>query len=141
MTSSTATVQAIAARSPKQRGRGTERIAGNIPQRVKQGRPHPPLAQQRLEPGEVALLGLGHLPDHPGGAAAAEHVQLPFIDAGRAVLAGVIDAQHARDLLVGRTVARQSVSHVCSLMPFLGATRPAPRPCAIAETRRGSSPS
>ncbi len=95
---------------PQQRGRSTERVTGDIPQRVKQRRPHPPLSQQCLEPGEMALLGLGHRPNRPRRMAASEHIQLPFINAGRAILAGMIDAQHARELLIGGTVARQAMS-------------------------------
>src|SRR5215472_11869490 len=66
---------------------------------MEEGRPHSPLAQQRLEPREVALLGLRHAADLVGVTAPPEHIELALIYARRPVFAGVVDAQHPRDLL------------------------------------------
>src|SRR5256885_1003099 len=65
-------------------------------------RPH-----QFLEAGEVALLLLGHPPDRVAGAAAPQDGELAVIDADGAVLAGMVDPDHALDLRLGRRVAGQ----------------------------------
>src|SRR6516164_7729939 len=64
--------------------------------------------QQLLEPREMALLGLGHPADFPGGATASEYIELALVDPCRPVLAGMIDAQHARDLLRRGAVSGQA---------------------------------
>src|SRR5215831_13947753 len=66
---------------------------------MEEGRQYPALAQQRLEARKVALLGLRHAADLVGATAPPEHVELALIDARRPVFAGVVDAQHPRDLL------------------------------------------
>ena len=89
--------------------RSAESVPGDRPQRVEQGRPDPPLAQQCLETGEVSLLGFGHFADRSRGAAAAEHIQLALINPRRAELARVIDPQYAGYLHGERRVAGQPV--------------------------------
>ena len=46
----------------------------------------------------MALLRLGHSADLSGGTAPSQHIELAPIDPRRAKFAGMIDAQHARDL-------------------------------------------
>jgi hypothetical protein len=57
---------------------------------------------EALEGEEMALLLFGHLMDGGDDAAAAEHGELTIIDAGSAVLAGMVDADHPRDRVGGR---------------------------------------
>ena len=105
------------------RGRGSEREAGEVPQRLQQRRPHPPLRQHLVELGEVLAFLRGHLPDHRRGAAAPEHPELALVDAHRAVLAGVVDAQDAVDQLLFRQVAGQTAGTRCRLVHGTGFRR------------------
>ena len=54
-----------------QRGRRAEREAGDVPQRLKRGRAHPPLGHQRVEALEVPLLLRRHARDQLGFGAIA----------------------------------------------------------------------
>ena len=93
----------------QERRRGTEGITGNCPQWVEGRRTRPPHDQQLVEPAEMAFLGLCHPADLAGAAAASEHVELTFINPRRAVLAGVVDPQHARDLLGWIAISGQAL--------------------------------
>ena len=78
-----------------QSGRRAEREAGDVPQRLKRGRPNPPLGHQRVEALKMPLLLRRHARDQLGfGAVAAQHGELAGVDAGRAIFAGLVDAQH-----------------------------------------------
>src|SRR5690348_6095945 len=57
----------------------------------------------------MALLLLGHAADDGRCGRPAEHGELPLIDAGSAVFAGVIDADHACDILRARGIAGQGM--------------------------------
>src|SRR5271165_259323 len=60
----------------------------------------------------MAFLGLGHPADLSGGATASKHIELTLVDPCRPVLAGMIDAQHARYLLGRATVSGQATRGV-----------------------------
>src|SRR5260370_29116045 len=93
----------------QERRRRAEGEAGDMPQRREQRRPHAALDNESVESGKVAFLLLGHAADHRRGGGAAEHRELSLIDAGGAVLAGVVDADPARDRLLARGIAGQAV--------------------------------
>src|SRR6516225_12347000 len=57
----------------------------------------------------MAFLGLGHPADFACSATASEHIELTLVDTRRPVLAGMIDAQHARNLLGREAVSRQAL--------------------------------
>ena len=105
MTSSTPTVQAIAARVAEQRRRRAERKPGQMPERLQHRRTHPARAHQIVELGQMPLFLLGHPADLVAGAAAAGDGKLAVVNPHGAVFAGVIDAEHALDLGVGRRIA------------------------------------
>src|SRR5437660_4707512 len=65
----------------------------------------------------MAFFGLCHPADLAGAAAASEHIELTFIDPRRPVLAGVVDPQHARDLLGRLAVAGQAVRALAHAIP------------------------
>src|ERR1700746_150109 len=65
--------------------------------------------QQRFKPREMTLLGLGHPADFSGRTTTPEHIELTLVDPCRPVLAGMIDTQHARDLIGRAAVSRQAV--------------------------------
>ena len=83
-----------------QRGDRAERMAGDVPERLEHGRPHAALGHHRVEMVEVPLLL--RRPSaaimRARGMAVAEHRQLAGIDAGGAIFAGLVDAQHRRDV-------------------------------------------
>ena len=80
-----------------------KREAGDVPERLEQGRADLPLGHQRVEALEVALFLARHAGDEVRrGRALAEHGELAGVDARRAIFAGLVDAQHrgAVDLAV-----------------------------------------
>ena len=80
---------------PDQRRGRAERVAGDMPERLEQGRAHAALRHHRVEMLEMPLLLRRHAGDQARGRlAVAEHRELAGIDAGRAIFAGLIDAQH-----------------------------------------------
>ena len=56
------------------------------------------------------LFLLPHVPQHLGLGAAAQHGELALVDAFRAILAGMVDADDARHRLAGGEVAGQAAS-------------------------------
>ncbi len=92
MTSSTPTVQAIAARVAEQRRRHAERKPGQMPERLQHRRTYPARPRQILELGQVPLFLLGHPADLVARAAAAGDGKLAVINPHGAIFAGVIDA-------------------------------------------------
>src|SRR3984957_9459531 len=83
----------------EQRGRRAERVARDVPERRQRRRPHPALGGEAVELREVAQLLLLHLADRTGNMAAADHRELPGIDARRAVFPGLVDADHPRRVI------------------------------------------
>ena len=80
---------------PEQRRADAERIARDVPQRVEQGRPDAAAGDEVVEHREVARLLVLHPRDRGGDRAAPAHDgELAGIDPRRAVLAGVVDADH-----------------------------------------------
>ncbi len=72
-----------------------ERVAGDRPDRLQHGRAHPARGEHLVEMAQMALFLLGHARDQPGrGMAVAEHRELAGVDPGRAIFAGLVDAQH-----------------------------------------------
>src|SRR6185312_5085881 len=95
----------------EQGGRGAEREARDMPDRRQRRRPHAPVEHQLLERIEMALLLLGHVTDllRRTAAAAAEHRELPVIDALGAVFAGMVDADDACDFARRAAIAGESL--------------------------------
>ncbi len=91
----------------EQRRRRSKRKAGDVPERRQRSRPHVALGEETVELAEMALLLLRHLVDRARSAAAADDRELPGIDACRAVLAGLIDADHSRRVVHRHPVAGQ----------------------------------
>ena len=89
----------------EQRRRGAQRVTGDMPQRMQQGRPHPPRPHQFVEGGEMANFLLGHMADLVARPPMPHNRELAVIDAGRAVFAGMVDPHHARDLVLGHRIA------------------------------------
>ena len=87
----------MAAAGLDQGRRRAQRVAGNRPEGLEEGRADAALGEQGVEMGEMDLLLRGHAGDDRGGfVAVAEHGELAGIDAGRAIFAGLVDAQHRR---------------------------------------------
>ncbi len=83
-----------------------ERVARRVPQRRQRGRAHAPLRDQPVEGREVLGLLLVHVPQHVAAGAAPEHAELARIDPARAVLAGLVDADHGGHVALGATAYR-----------------------------------
>ena len=78
-----------------QRGRGTQREAGDVPERLERGRPNAAFGHHPIEDDAVARF----LARHAGDLARltrglAHHRQLPGIDSRRAIFAGLVDPEH-----------------------------------------------
>src|SRR5271169_3277268 len=58
----------------------------------------------------MAVLGLGHATDLGNRMAAPEHREVPVVNARRAIFAGMIDAQHAGDLVHRQRIAGQAMA-------------------------------
>ena len=100
----------------QRRRRGTERIAGQVPQRQQRGRAHPPVGDQVREGVEVVLLLRLHVAQDVAFVAVAEHRELALVDALGAVLAGMVDADQPfqplpRGRVAGQPVAGGVVGH------------------------------
>ncbi len=85
-------------RRAEQRGADAERIAGDVPQRMQDGRADAALDDQVVEHREVPRLLRLHPPDRRGdGGAVAHHRELSGVDPRGAIFAGVVDADHLVD--------------------------------------------
>ncbi len=123
----------------QRRGRRAEREAGEMPQRQHRGRAHAATHDQVGEPIQVLPLLFLHLAQHRGCVAAAQHRELAGIDPCRAILPGVVDADHARDRSLGVRIAGQMRSRVAHASLLDRATGSRRAPARIPGRRAGSS--
>ena len=75
-------------------GHGAQCKAREVPERQQGRRAHAAVGDQCLEGVEVDLFLIAHVADQIAFVAAPQHRKLPGVNARRAVLSGVIDADH-----------------------------------------------
>jgi hypothetical protein len=129
---------------PQERGCGAQGVAGDMPQRLQQGRAHMARAHQFVEGGEVALFLPGHPADFVARPAAPDHRQLAVIDPHRAVFAGVVDPDHRFDVglrhrvagQIGRALGNHAVAVACDTGRRVRAKTTAHTPAMPSEARR-----
>ena len=115
MTSSTPDSAGHRRARTQQRRRHAERKPGQMPERLQHRRTHPARAHQIVELGQVLFFLLGHPADLVAGPAASGDGKLSVVNPHGAIFAGVIDAENALDLGIGRRIAGQvgRAVHVC----------------------------
>src|SRR5690606_36638081 len=109
----------------EQRRRRTERVAGDRPQQLQSGRAHAALGHQRVEGLQVIVLLVCHRADFARMRRAVPHYgELPGVDPGGAVLAGLVDADHGctvghplRALASSRRIATADITQMIALNP------------------------
>ncbi len=106
-------------------GERAEGEAGDVPQRQQGGRAHAALGDEAGEGVEVHLLLLLHVADRGLVPGAAQHGELALIDALGAILAGVVHADHALEV-----VARGGAHRVVVSLPGRRASARARAPSA-----------
>src|SRR3569832_1315782 len=83
-------------------GRRAQRESGDTPHRLQRRRTRAALDDQPVEGFEMTLFFCRHAADCFARRFVAKHRELAFIDAHRAIFAGMIDTNHRRDIVAGR---------------------------------------
>src|SRR5579862_97248 len=84
---------------------------------MEQRRPDPAAAQQIVEGPQVTRFSFRHAADFGGGTAVAQDRALAVINPGGAEFAGMVDAQHPRDLVSRARVAWQAMARRAGRRP------------------------